>query len=313
MKKTLLAFTTIVALLFASCSNSAGSSNDDPAEETGNNTNIGLSSDNSNDTPKITDDNSNEKTLLYTLSFDANYPFATGVRKDENNNYVYNSTFLDSDGKEYYYMEGGTVADDCDEQASITSENCIVLEASPFTYSKWCYFNSKHKTSVFVAGYKFSHYNTNPDDTGTSYYEGDTITLTQDTTLYCFYTFWYDTKDDSNEPSNNTKSLTNKITGIWTITDSSYSGVLTLKPDNTGHLISYLGNTITHDFDFFWSVAYEESDSNTRLLLYFGKTTPHDNNEGYHHIRMNYDYTSMTFNEYLSFGMPYTTTWYKHH
>jgi len=153
MKIRKLIYTILAAaILFASCANDGDSGNGDNA-------------------------NPNQD-VTHTLSFDANYPFEEEYYNFEKGEIVYPSEFTEN-GNTYYYDESYYGRQNSIEGSSIT------LEASPYAYSKLVRLdsNSFRRVKNFI----FSYYNTKADGTGDSYRAGDRVTLSGDTTLYCFY------------------------------------------------------------------------------------------------------------------------------
>ena len=100
------------------------------------------------------------------------------------------------------------------------------------------------------------------------------------------------------------KVLENKLLGTWKYTGSSSSGTIVLNSDMTGHITAYLNGSTVHDKDFTWS-AYESTYQ--YLTLSGTGVSALDSN----HKITNLKSTSFTLNDYLAFGMPKETTWYK--
>lgn len=102
--------------------------------------------------------------------------------------------------------------------------------------------------------------------------------------------------------------LENLLIGRWVYKDSSSSGTIVLNADKTGHITAYLGSTAMHDTSFNWSAKEEKSGSTKRHYLKIENAS--GSLDGYHtleDVRSN----RFTLDEYLAFGMPKTTTWYK--
>lgn len=365
MKKIILILSTFTALLLASCASPAGSS-DDPTG-TGTNTN-----ETGGSTGGVT-------ATKYTLSFNANYPFDDTVTFN-NGEAVYASAFSEKGNK--YWFEKVTVP----EQTSVTASS-YTLSASPYKYVKNVETDGSYRT---CQTYNFSYYNTKANGTGTSYSAGQTIYLTQDTTLYVFYSPESDSNVDiSNVHTYNLKvgesvtfsqyyndnielyidvnlgnfdssivdvnnmTVTAKAPGSTTVTakafnqseqnktpsslqclinvtsdnfsgqgieykllgtwktgsnGDNYSGTITFNSNKTGSIRTTLNGTTTHDTTFNWSAA--ESGSGSQKTYTFTITNANDNLNGSHGI---YELRSNRFsmNEWLAFGMPQYTTWYK--
>ena len=315
MKKTLITLSAIAALLLASCSTAAGSSGDDSAEEVKPAENNELTDNTKKDTDnEATNTDTEAEPELYTLTI-VNVPFELLATYNEEDGRWYSNSNFEMNGKIYTRI---FCSSQVKKETKIKTKS-YVLPDLPYSYQLNVFSDQTKTYDVakvdVVADYKFNHYTTKLAnngfyDIGISYYPGDTIELTKDTTLYCFYREVIEDNNSSNETDINAGSIDNKIVGTWKLTESNYSGTLTLKADSTGHFVSYLVGTTTHDFDFTWWVERED-DSDTKLSLHFYGTKPHDNNEGNHHIKMSSDFSSMTFSEYFSFGMPYTTVWKK--
>ena len=140
--------------------------------------------------------------------------------------------------------------------------------------------------------------------------DGNEIDNTYSPYRYCEITI---TSDDFEDFGGNTVEY--KMIGTWILSGDNYSGTIELNADKTGHIISYLNNTITHDSDFNWTAKHNDSYADSsELLLYFGnvsRSADVDVIGGNHGIKISSDYTVFTLDEYLCFGMPKRTTWHK--
>ena len=106
----------------------------------------------------------------------------------------------------------------------------------------------------------------------------------------------------------NGNSIEHKLIGTWVYKDSSSSGTIVLNADKTGHITAYLGSTAMHDTSFNWSAKEEKSGSTKKHYLKIENAS--GNLDGYHtleDVRSN----RFTLNEYLAFGMPQYTVWYR--
>lgn len=173
MKK--IKFAVVLALVlfsFIGCSSDSDENNNGTQQ-----TNPDQNNPNQNEQPNTPTD--------YTLSFDENYPvpftnfFDVTIEEPADRNYCYSYT----EQSPYLRLE----------QKNIIGSS-IVLEASPYSYSKYVIWGITEISQGYhtchtriIEQYDFAYYNTKADGTGSTYYEGDTITLSEDTTLYCFY------------------------------------------------------------------------------------------------------------------------------
>lgn len=165
MKKFHITFALFVALTLAGCSDSEDSEN----------------SQNGNTEQKAKEQEQKESSATYTLSFDENYPFEAEYYDFENGKQIRPSEFTDqTNGNTYYYEEANVNA-----RTPITQTLQQTLEESPYSYKNYVYLSDSLSRSVKT--FIFDHYNTKSDGSGTNYRAGDTIILTSDTTLYCFY------------------------------------------------------------------------------------------------------------------------------
>lgn len=165
MKKTNLIMGILGALIFASCASPAGSSTDDAIATGANNGNNGSGN--------------SANQASYTLSFDVNYPFDASQTYDiSTGKTIYASEYTEND-KTFYYEPSvnGTLAN--------KTGRSITLEQNNFGYDFMLKENDS--SSRYILSYKFDHYNTAKDDTGTSYKAGETINLSGDIKLYLFY------------------------------------------------------------------------------------------------------------------------------
>ena len=100
-----------------------------------------------------------------------------------------------------------------------------------------------------------------------------------------------------------------KLVGTWKYTGSSSNGTIVLNSDKTGHITATLQSKTVHDNDFTWSAYEYKSGSTTYQYLTLSGTgvTALDSD----HKITNLMSTRFTLNDYLAFGMPKETTWYK--
>ena len=174
----------LAALLFAGCAND-GDSGNDAGGNTGNTT--GNSGNNSGSNSTGNDNGDTNTNTEYTLSFDKNFPYEN-IKSPNYSSYKYTAKspqFTENGNKYFYELESST-----DSEQPSKKGSTIELEKSPYAYYKCIVlgeevddFTPNRRTKT----YDFDHYNTKADDSGTSYKTGDKITLTSDTTLYCFY------------------------------------------------------------------------------------------------------------------------------
>ena len=104
-------------------------------------------------------------------------------------------------------------------------------------------------------------------------------------------------------------SIEYKLLGTWRYKDSSSYGTIIFNRDMTGHIYVTLNSTIVHDNDFTWKAT--EYKNGSRTIMYFTLSgtgvSALDSGHPITELRSN----RFTIDEYLAFGMPKLTTWYK--
>ena len=104
-------------------------------------------------------------------------------------------------------------------------------------------------------------------------------------------------------------SIEYKLLGTWRYKDSSSYGTIVFNSDMTGHIYVTLNSTIVHDNDFTWRATEYKNGSQTTMCFTLSGTgiSALDSGHQITELRSN----RFTIDEYLAFGMPKLTTWYK--